>query len=263
MSDTEVVDPLALFRDYRATGDRRLRNEIVEQHRHLADRFARRYRSRGIPVEDLRQTALLAMVRAVDRFDPEQGVTFATFASRTMDGELKRTLRDKAWAVRPPRAAQERHLALRKREEELTHKLGRAPSIAELADALDATVEEVLEAVEAGGARTAGGITRTNDDGSVVDADDLLSVADIGYGRTDDRILVAELLDQLDERSREVIRLRFFERLGQDEIAQRIGVSQSYLSRLLRKILLELRAKLGELPDDLVIEDGEAGRPGR
>lgn len=257
MTDIETNDPLQIFRDYQATGDRRLRNEIVEGHRHLADRFARRYRSRGIPVDDLRQTALLAMVRAVDRFDPEHGVTFATFASRTMDGELKRTLRDRAWAVRPPRAAQERHLALRKREEELTHKLGRAPTITELSHALDATVEEVLEAVEAGGARTAGGITRTNEDGSVVDADDLLSVADLGYGLTDDRLLVAELLDQLDERSREVIRLRFFERLGQDEIAQRIGVSQSYLSRLLRKILVDLRSKIGDLSDEVDLADNE------
>jgi RNA polymerase sigma-B factor len=248
----EAVDPLLIFRRYRETGDRRLRNDIVEQHRHLADRFARRYRSRGIPVEDLRQTALLAMIRAVDRFDPDQGVTFATFASRTMDGELKRTLRDKAWAVRPPRAAQERHLALRKREEELTHQLGRAPTVSELAEALDATVEEVLEAVEAGGARTAGGITRTNDEGATVDADDLLSTHESGYSHTDDRILVAELFEHLYDRSREVIRLRYFERLGQDEIAQRIGVSQSYLSRLLRKILLDLRSKVGDAAEDVL-----------
>ena len=254
MTGEEPVDPLEIFRTYRATGSRRLRNEIVEQHRHLADRFARRYRSRGIPVEDLRQTALLAMVRAVDRFDPAHGVSFATFASRTMDGELKRTLRDKAWAVRPPRAAQERHLALRKREEELTHQLGRAPTIGELAEALHVTVDEVLEAVEAGGARTAGGITRVNEDGALVDADDLLRVVDGGFGRTDDRMLVAGLLDRLDGRSREVIQLRFFDRLGQDEIAQRIGVSQSYLSRLLRKILVELRDMLAEE------RDGEAGQ---
>lgn len=240
-----------LFDRYLETGDRRLRNDIVEAHRHLADRFARRYRARGIPVEDLRQTALLAMVRAVDRFDPAQGVTFATFASRTMDGELKRALRDRAWAVRPPRAAQERHLALRKREEELTHSLGRAPTVTELADALGVTIDEVLEAIEAGGARTAGGITRTNDDGAVVEADDLLAVGEVGYGRVDDRMLVAELLDQLGDREREVIRLRFFDRLGQEEIAQRVGVSQSYLSRLLRRILLDLRDKIGELPEGM------------
>jgi RNA polymerase sigma-B factor len=231
----------ARFRRYRATSDRRLRNEIVEEHRHLADRVARRYRSRGVSVDDLRQTALLAMVRAVDRFDPDQGTSFATFAGRTMDGELKRTLRDKAWAVRPPRSAQERYLALRKREEELTHSLGRAPTVAELAAALEVTVDEALEAFEAGGARSAAAITRTTDDGAVVEADDVLSMAELGYGRTDDRLLVSDLLEQLDERSRLVIELRFFERLGQDEIAARIGVSQSYLSRLLRKILLELR----------------------
>lgn len=246
-----TTDLAELFRRYAETGDRRARNDIVEQHRHLADRFARRYRSRGIPVDDLRQTALLAMVRAVDRFDPEQGVTFATFVSRTMDGELKRALRDKAWAVRPPRAAQERHLALRKREEELTHRLGRAPTVQELAQALDVSVDDVLEAVEAGGARTAGGITRTNDDGAAVEADDLLSVGEQGYNRVDERMLVAELLDQLGEREREVIRLRFFERMGQEEIAQHVGVSQSYLSRLLRRILLDLRDKIGELPDGM------------
>lgn len=239
--DDEADASLERLRQYRATHDRRLRNEIVEEHRHLADRVARRYRSRGIAVEDLRQTALLAMVRAVDRFDPDQGASFATFAGRTMDGELKRALRDKAWAVRPPRSAQERYLALRKREEELTHSLGRAPTVSELATALEVTVDEVLEAFEAGGARSAAAITRTADDGTLIEADDVLSVGEPGYGQADDRLLVGDLLDQLDERSRTVIELRFFERLGQDEIAARIGVSQSYLSRLLKKILLELR----------------------
>lgn len=238
-----------LFRRYRATGERRVRNEIVERHRSLADGVARRYRNRGIAEDDLRQTALLAMVRAVDRFDPTQGASFATFAGRTMDGELKRALRDKAWTVRPPRAAQERYLAVRKREEELTHSLGRAPTVAEVAVAIDATVDEVLEAMEAGGARSATAITRPADDGTEIDSDDVLSVGEVGFGRIDDRMLVAGLLDRLDERSRLVIELRFFERLGQDEIAQRIGVSQSYLSRLLRKILVELREHLDEVPD--------------
>lgn len=249
-----------LFRRYRATGDRRARNEIVERHRDLAARVARRYRSRGLAGDDLRQIALLAMVRAVDRFDPDQGTSFATFAGRTMDGELKRALRDKAWAVRPPRAAQERYLALRKREEELTHRLGRHPTIAELAAALEATPDEVLEAMEAGGARAAGGLTRTDDDGTESEADGLLRVDELGFGGVDDGLLVADLLDTLDERSREVVRLRFFERLGQDEIAQRIGVSQSYLSRLLRKILVGLREELearASLDGDDLPEPGE------
>ena len=237
------------FREYRRTGDRHLRNELVERHRFVADRFAMRYGTRGIPVEDLRQTALLAIVRAVDRFDPEMGVEFATFASRTVDGELKRWLRDKSWAVRPPRSAQERHLSLRRVEEELTHRLGRSPTVQELAETMQVSVDDVLEAIEAGAARTAGAITRTADDGSTVVAEEMLSVGEPGFTRVDQGMLVDDLLAKLSDRDREVIRLRFFERLGQEEIARRIGVSQSYLSRMLRRILLDLRRGLPEEPD--------------
>ena len=245
-ADDDLAD---LFRRYRATGDRSLRNEIVEQHRHLADGVARRYGSRGLAVDDLRQTALLSMVRAVDRFDPDKGASFATFAGRTMEGELKRALRDRSWTVRPPRAAQERYLELRRREEELTHRLGRAPTVAELADAMEVEVDDVLEAVEAAGARSSAPLTRPDDDGEQIDAEALLGREETGFVDVDRRLLVAELLEQLDDRSRAVIELRFFERLGQEEIAQRLGVSQSYLSRLLRKILADLRGQLAEVGD--------------
>lgn len=237
------------FREYHRTGDRRLRNELVERHHYVADRFAARYGTRGVPVEDLRQTALLAIVRAVDRFDPDMGVEFATFASRTVDGELKRWLRDKSWAVRPPRSAQERHLSLRRVEEELTHKLGRSPTIQELSEKMGASVDHVLEAIEAGAARTAGGITRTAEDGSTVVAEEMLSIGEPGFSGVDRRMLVDGLLAGLSDRDREVIRLRFFERLGQEEIARRIGVSQSYLSRMLRRILLDLRQRLPDESD--------------
>lgn len=249
-------DLAQLFARYRATEDRSARNEIVERHRALADGVARRYGSRGLPVEDLRQIALLAMVRAVDRFDPGKGASFATFAGRTMEGELKRALRDKSWTVRPPRAAQERYLELRRREEELTHRIGRSPTVAELAGAMDASVDEVLEAMEAAGARSAAPITRPDDDGEEVVADTLLGADDLGFAGIDDRLLVAGLLDRLDERSRKVVELRFFERMGQEEIAQRLGVSQSYLSRLLRRALVDLRGHLEELGGREVGLDG-------
>jgi len=232
------------FREYLTTGDRRLRNELVEQHLKIADHYAARYANRGVPVEDLRQTALLAMIRAVDRFNPDAGVEFSTFASRTVDGELKRWFRDKAWAVRPPRSAQERHLALRRSEDELTQRLGRSPTIDELAAALGESTDHVLEALEAGAARTAGTLMRSapEEEGG----EDIVPTQDLGFGRVDERMLVGELLDRLSERDRAVVHLRFFERLGQEEIAQRIGVSQSYLSRLLRRILLDLREMVEE-----------------
>ncbi|WP_421119356.1 sigma-70 family RNA polymerase sigma factor [Aquihabitans daechungensis] len=238
-----------LFRQYGSTGDRSVRNEIVERHRALADGVARRFHGRGLDVDDLRQTALLAMVRAVDRFDPAKGASFATFAGRTMEGELKRSLRDRSWTVRPPRAAQERYLELRRREEELTHRLGRAPTIAELAETMDASLDEVLEAVEAAGARSGVPLTRPDDDGDEVVVESILGRDDGGFDEVEESLLVTGLLDQLDERSRTVLELRYFERLGQEEIAHRLGVSQSYLSRLLRKILADLRSRM-ELTED-------------
>jgi len=240
---------LEQFVEYRRTGDRRLRNELVEQHRGSADYFVKRYGRRGVPEDDLRQVALLAIVHAVDRFDPEMGVAFSTFASRTIEGEIKRYFRDRTWSVRPPRRAQELHLQLRRADEELTHRLGRAPTMAELAVEVDASEDHVIEALEAGVARQA---TSTDQPmGTDADAgalgDRILGVGDAGYDDVDQQIVVRQLLDTLPDREREVIRLRFFENLTQPEIAERMGVSQSYLSRIIRRTLVDLR---GELSDE-------------
>jgi len=186
------------------------------------------------------------MVRAADRFDPSKGATFATFAGQTMEGELKRALRDRSWAVRPPRAAQERYLEVRQREEALTHRLGRAPTVPELAEAIGTDVDTVLDAIEAAGARSSAPLTRTDDDGADVEVDALLGAVDAGFAAVDRSMVVDDLLADVDPRTREIIQLRYYERLGQDEIAQRVGVSQSYLSRLLRKALEDLRLRLEE-----------------
>jgi hypothetical protein len=127
-------DPIAVaILEYQATGDRRLRNRVVEEHLHVVEHHARSYSGRGVSVDDLRQVGALAVVRAVDRFDPSQGASFATFAGRTVDGELKRWFRDRSWSVRPPRRTQELHLAVRRATDELSHQFGRPPSVGELA----------------------------------------------------------------------------------------------------------------------------------
>ncbi len=240
---------LEQFVEYRRTGDRRLRNELVEQHRGSADYFVKRYARRGVPEDDLRQVALLAIVHAVDRFDPDVGVAFSTFASRTIEGEIKRYFRDRTWSVRPPRRAQELHLQLRRADEELTHRLGRAPTLAELAVEVDATEDHVIEALEAGVARQATSTDQPigNDPDAGAVGDRVLGVGDAGYDDVDQQIVVRQLLDTLPDREREVIRLRFFENLTQPEIAERMGVSQSYLSRIIRRTLVDLR---GELSDE-------------
>jgi RNA polymerase sigma-B factor len=232
------------FREYRATGDRRLRNRLVEDNQQLVEPFVRRFEGRGMPTDDLRQMALLAVLKAVERFDPEMGVAFSTFAGRTIDGELKRFLRDRSWTVRPPRRQQETFLAVRRTQDEMVQALGRAPTIAELAEAVEISEDHVLEALEAGGARHATSIDQPSPTTGAPDPDRLLGGVDASYPQVDVRMLVDGLLEGLDERERAVITLRFYDELGQPEIAERLGLSQSYVSRLIRQVLSTLRAQL-------------------
>jgi RNA polymerase sigma-B factor len=243
-----------LFRRYQDTGERRYRNEIVELHRDVAEYYIKRYSRRGVPADDLRQVALLTIVRAVDRFDLEQGVEFSTFASRTIEGELKRYFRDKTWTVRPPRRAQELHLSLRRAEEELAQRLGRSPTVEELADELGESVDHVLEAMEAGVAHQGTSLDQPaggNEADGVALAERVLAHNDEGFAHVDRQLIVREVLETLDERDRRIIELRFFENHTQEEIAEEIGVSQSYLSRILRRVLLDLREKLDLDVDDI------------
>lgn len=240
--DQDEVD--ALFVEYRRTGDRRLRNRLVEHHLHVAGYYVARFsRSVGSSVEDLHQTALMAVVHAVERFDPSLGVSFRTFASRTIEGELKRYLRDRSWSVRPPRRAQELHLQVRRAGEELTHRLNRAPTVAELSSEIGVDEERVLEALEAGQARSASGLESTDGDESS-SLGGVLGGVDPAYRAVEDRTVLRAAISELDEREQLVLQLRFVDELTQPEIAERIGVSQSYVSRILRGTLAQLRSEL-------------------
>lgn len=242
------------FAEYQRTGDRRIRNQLVEAHYNVADYYIKRYSGRGVAADDLRQVALLTVLRAVDRFDPSLGVEFSTFASRTIEGELKRYFRDRTWTVRPPRRAQELHLALRRAEEELAQRLGRSPTVNELAEELGDTVDHVLEAMEAGTAHQASSLDhsgRSPDDPDMPSvADRMLATHDEGFARVDRQLVLRGLLENLDDRDRQIIQMRFFENKTQEEIAEEIGVSQSYLSRILRRVLLDLREQLGGESED-------------
>jgi RNA polymerase sigma-B factor len=245
------------FRRYRSTHDRRLRNSLVERNMYLVEPHVRRFQGRGISGEDLRQAGLLAMLRAIDRFDPELGVSFSTFAGRTIEGELKRHLRDRSWSVRPPRRQQELYLLARRSEEELVHTLGRSPTVAEVARAMGESEDTVVEALEAGGARRAASLDqpalRTPSPGTTLQ--DQIGDADARFGQVEVRLVVQRLLEALDAREREVIVLRFYEEMGQPEIAQRLGLSQSYVSRLIRRILSSMRTELERVdPEESVIE---------
>jgi RNA polymerase sigma-B factor len=208
----------------------------------MAYAAARRFAGRGEDMEDLKQVALLALVQAVDRFDPSLGLAFSTFATPTIIGTLKRHLRDRTWAVRPPRPVQERYLEIAALGETLTHELGRSPLIAELARRAKCSEDQVHEALDAAS------LHRRHD---ALATDPVRSFAEPGkldqeLDRVETRATVEELLDALPERERQIVRMRFYDGLAQSTIARRIGVSQMQVSRLLAQSLTHLRALAAE-----------------
>lgn len=234
----DAPEVTARFARYRRSGDRSLRNQLVEEHRSLAQALARRYANRGEPLDDLEQVAMLGLVKAVERFDPGKGVPFAGFAVPTITGELRRHFRDRTWAVKVNRRAKDLHVRLPATSDRLRMELGRAPTPAELAEALDCVVDDVLDALDAGTAyRTAS--TDTPEGGRA--ASHAIERSHDESTEAEDRVLLNDLLSGLSERDRTIIGLRYFADMSQSEIGERLGISQVHVSRLLRSALAHMR----------------------
>ncbi len=247
-STADDLDDLELFREFVASKSRKLRNQLVERHMGLAAHIANRFRRQGGSDDDLRQVAMVGLVKAVDRFDPEYGAAFSAFAGRTIEGELKRHFRDRSWAVRVPRGAKELHLLVRNGSEELSQRNGRAPTVDEIAAHLQVERDDVLRGLSATAAYNVGTLDGGNDDDAVGDRQRALAAVDDGYGHIDDRELVVQLIARLPEREQEIVRLRFYERQSQTEIAEMVGISQMHVSRLLRKSFEQMREWLEDTP---------------
>jgi RNA polymerase sigma-B factor len=234
-------------------GDAAAREALVERFLPLARQLARRYQHGGEQLDDLIQVASLGLLKAIDRFDPDRETAFSSFAVPTILGELKRHFRDKGWSVRVPRDLQELAVRVERVSDELGRGLGRAPSIAELAEHIGVSTEQVLEAREASAAYRAVSLDRPRDEDEDGDAGmgETVGAEDPGYGVAEDAATVERLMRVLSEREREVLRLRFGEDLTQSEIGARVGVSQMHVSRLIRHAVAELRAAV-EQDDDAV-----------
>jgi RNA polymerase sigma-B factor len=223
--------------------DQAARAELVEIYLPVARRMAGRYAGVVEPYDDLVQVASLGLLNAIDRYRLDRGTPFIGFAKPTIMGELKRYFRDKVWSVRVPRALHDRMAAIDSVTEELTEELGRPPSAEELAEKLDIEVDEVVETLVARENRRPVGIDAPvhGEDGEGPTTAEWLGDEDPNYELIEDRIALEAVLPGLDEREREVLRLRFVDDLPQSQIARRIGCSQMHVSRLLRSTLDRLR----------------------
>jgi RNA polymerase sigma-B factor len=241
LTDEELLD--AHFRD----DDPALRDELVIRFMPFARKLAVRYTHSREPLDDLVQVACIGLLNAIDRFDPEQGTKFTTFAAPTILGEIKRYFRDKGWSIHVPRDLQERVLELSRRAERLSIELRRSPTVVELADALGCTVEQAVEAIDAGEnyqltSLDAPLAADDEDDGALVD---MLASEDDKFELAEDRQALASSWAKLSPLERQVLGLRLVHGLTQREISRQIGYSQMHVSRLLRRSMLSINADCG------------------
>jgi RNA polymerase sigma-B factor len=233
-----------------------LLDQVVTSHLSVATAIAARYRTRGIAAEDLQQVACLALVKAARGYDPEVGHDFLSYAVPTIRGEIKRHFRDLGWMVRPPRRIQELQARITAAEAELSQSLGRSPRPSEIAAHLGERADDVNEALATVGCFTPSSLDRPAGENGTMAISDLLGGEDIAQGAVEARTMLAPVVRRLAERDRRILLLRFFRGWTQQEIAEDIGVTQMQVSRLLTRILSDLRKGLEDLTDDLQVAAG-------
>lgn len=222
-----------------------VRDEIVTGFLPVAAHIARRFAHRGEPLEDLVQVATVGLIHAVDRFEPDRGSDFFSFAVPTISGEVRRHFRDLGWSMRVPRRLKDMHVAINTAVSELAQQLGRAPRPSEIAQRLDLPVSEVLEGLEAAEAYRSSSLDEmlSSEQGSAT-VGELVGAADAELERVEYRQVLLPLLDELAPRERTILMLRFFGNLTQTQIGEQVGVSQMHVSRLLGQILERMRTQL-------------------
>jgi RNA polymerase sigma-B factor len=237
-----LVDEQELLRRWHEQGDEAARRLVIERMMPLVRSIARRYANRGELLEDLEQVGCVGLIKAVDRFDLDRGLRFSTFAVPTILGEIKRHFRDRAWSVRVSRGLQELSAKVTREADRLSSTLGRSPTVDDLAKATGATHEEVLEALQGAQAYNAVSLDEPlGEDGETLDR---LGSVDPEFARAERRVELGQGLDVLDERGRQIVLMRFYGGLTQREIAERVGISQMHVSRLLRRSLEQMAAEL-------------------
>lgn len=234
-----------LFEEYHRNRSPAVREQLVDQYQALVRSLARRFAGRGEPLEDLEQVGFLGLIAAIERFDPELGLEFTTFATPTILGEIKRYFRDKSWAVRVPRRLQETYAKVVRLQQEMAQRLGRSPTVAEIAVELELEADEVLQALEAGPAHRAVSLDAPAQGADETqEVGDRVGVEDENLSRIELQNVLSSALRHLTPREQEIMILRFVDQLPQTEVARRLGISQMHVSRLQRAALEQLRREV-------------------
>jgi RNA polymerase sigma-B factor len=244
-TETSSGDPERSDELFARLPDPAARDELAALYQPLAEYLARRFYGRGEPLEDLIQVASIGLIKAIDRFDPERGVKFSTYATATVVGELKRHFRDKGWALRVPRRLQEAGMSVGRAVTDLSQELGRAPTVNEIARRTGLSEEEVLEAMETAQAYTASSLDAPTDEEGATEGERLGEEED-AFELLEGWTSVAPAIRELPKRERTILYLRFFRGLTQTQIAEELGISQMHVSRLLSRTLEELRRSVGD-----------------
>jgi|ERR687898_107940 RNA polymerase sigma-B factor len=245
----QLADEKELLRRYAKDPSPRVREELVDRFMPLAKRLASRYAGGAEPFDDLMQVASVGLVKAIDRFDPARGTAFSTFAVPTITGELKRHFRDRGWSIHVPREVQERILKVERALSELPARLGRAPTVDDIAERLEVTPEQVLEAMHASQGHHAVSLDASpagSEGEEPAPLRERVGAEDLSFETVEYGAAIEPALAEISKRDRTILHLRFVEDLTQSEIAERVGVSQMHVSRILRNTLEKLRSAVDE-----------------
>lgn len=232
------------FIEFQKTGDKKLRDKLIEEHMYLADILAKKYTGRGIDYEDIYQVASVGLILAVDRFDPSKGYVFSSYATPTIIGEIKRHFRDKGWTIKVPRRIQELSKKISVAKNVLSGELGRIPTAEDIADYLEVSYDQVIEAMEASKVYQPGSIDSTidsTDDGSDLQISDIIGDEDPTYERVENLDYLMRELKKLPKIERTILIERYINRKTQIKIAEELGISQMTVSRIEKKVIRALR----------------------
>lgn len=244
------IDTKILFKEYKKTGDLKIREELIERHLYIAEILSKKYTNRGIDYDDIYQVASIGLIYAVDRFDVDKGYEFSSFATPTIIGEIKKYFRDKGWTIRVPRRIQELSKRINNSKDLLSQKLQRTPTVEDIAEYLKSSKEEVLEAMEASKVYTPQSLDITydsNNDDKDVNLGDFIGEEDFYFDKIENNDFILRVMENLNEIEKQILVNRFFNKKTQVSIAEKLGISQMTVSRIEKKVINKFRKEMKKL----------------